>query len=303
MGFQLEELDSKQFWLEFCDYYNIETLRSDIRLRLSQEEINQSKQVLVKEGYYHYHSKDLGIDFSKARDLITKLVTNELPPIFALIYDEFWLLKSQLQPIVESILGKEAKLLPAFWAWYVDPSQENLERHENNPNYTRTMFSSFIEPHRDKGRHSLYEDGSTKFLTAWIPLSEVDPLNSCIYLVPAHRDRNYNKETEDIRSFKYPDIRALPAQPGDIIVWNQAVLHWGSMPAPRDNLQARISIGFDFGDKDNAPSQAPNFPIDYMPSFEERKALIAKQIIQYIHKSTCSQEIINFIRKYHSKPI
>jgi hypothetical protein len=65
-------------------------------------------------------------------------------------------------------------------------------------------------------------------LTSWIPLSDATPQNGCMYVVPAHLDPHYGKPTTP-RS-QLPDLslaRALPVRPGDYLVWNQAVLHWG----------------------------------------------------------------------------
>lgn len=292
----LEEIETLDFWKGFDRDFHIEQLESVRAVDLNKELAQESLKVLNKEGYYHYQDTGLNFNYSQACKLIKDLVKMKLPPIFVLVYDEFWQLQNQLASVVTNALGKDAKLIPAIWAWCVETNADNIERHENNHEYNRSIYSSFIEPHRDKGKVSLKVDGSTKSLTTWIPLNEANPLNSCIHLVPAHRDRNYNTDLQDNWNFNYADIRALPAKPGDILIWNQAVLHWGSMPAARDGLEPRISIGFDYVEAGS--EHKLQYPIDFMPNFEERKQIIAKQIVQYIHKMETNQGIIDFVKKY-----
>lgn len=294
MMLKLEEIEALDFWKGFDQDFHIEQLDASSSLELEPDLAQESRDVLNKEGYYHYQKTQLQLDHARACKLIKDLVMMKLPPIFALVYDEFWQLQNQLASIVNNALGADAKLIPAIWAWCVETNSENIERHENNAEYNRSIYSSFIEPHRDKGKISLNPDGSAKSLTTWIPLNEANPLNSCIHLVPAHKDRNYNTETQDNWNFNFADIRALPAKPGDVLIWNQAVLHWGSMPAARDGQEPRISIGFDYV----AKPEGVNYPIDYMPSFEERRYLIAVQIMQYIHKMETNEAIVEFIKKY-----
>ena len=43
----------------------------------------------------------------------------------------------------------------------------------------------------DKGRRALFEDGSPKSLTTWIPLSNATALNGCMYIVPALHDPTF----------------------------------------------------------------------------------------------------------------
>jgi hypothetical protein len=78
-------------------------------------------------------------------------------------------------------------------------------------------------PHRDMGRTSLFDDGSPKCITTWIPLSSATPLNGCMYIVPALHDPTYATADEANWKVDPSSVRALPANPGDFLVWNQAV--------------------------------------------------------------------------------
>ena len=46
--------------------------------------------------------------------------------------------------------------------------------------------------HRDKGPRSLFKNGKPKSLTIWIPLTDANTENSCMYVLPANRDTGYH---------------------------------------------------------------------------------------------------------------
>ena len=49
--------------------------------------------------------------------------------------------------------------------------------------------------------------------------------NSCMYILPANHDKFYNLEKPLVLDYGFPgdltDIRALPAEPKDVLVWTQ----------------------------------------------------------------------------------
>ena len=51
-------------------------------------------------------------------------------------------------------------------------------------------------------------------------------------MVPAQHDPTYATADESEMRFDYQSIRALPADAGDFVIWNQAILHWGSRTSP-----------------------------------------------------------------------
>ena len=77
-------------------------------------------------------------------------------------------------------------------------------------------------------------------------------------------------------------VRALPAKPGDVLCWNQAVLHWGSRtsrfaPAPR------LSMALEFQRRDIPAWNTPLLDRFANHDFETRLKLVGKQILQYKH--------------------
>jgi ectoine hydroxylase-related dioxygenase (phytanoyl-CoA dioxygenase family) len=156
--------------------------------------------------------------------------------------------------------------LPDFWLWNVDPAKGDAG----------------WKPHRDRGHLALRSDGRPVSLTTWIPLSDATPLNSCMYVVPAHADPTYGTPHENEIRFELPAIRALPAKPGEVLVWSQALLHWGSNSSHRAT-ESRISMAFEFQANDSKPFNTPVLPSDKPVPFDLRLRLIAKQVLQYRH--------------------
>ena len=124
----------------------------------------------------------------------------------------------------------------------------------------------------------------------WIPLTDATPLNSCIYLVPADRDPTYGTPEDRQWQHKHADVRALPAAAGSVLSWTQAVLHWGSSASARETLP-RISVAFEFQSGQVPPMNDPLTRPNEIPGFDQRLALIGKQILQYRHMYPLAPEI------------
>jgi ectoine hydroxylase-related dioxygenase (phytanoyl-CoA dioxygenase family) len=207
-------------------------------------------------------------------DKVRALSVNGLSPVFAFIYDEFWIPFFKLHNVYTGLLGGKYYVLPDFWVWNVDPQKGEAG----------------WKPHRDKGRQSLFPDRTPKSLTTWIPVSTATPLNGCMYIVPAMFDPTYGREDEMQWKFDYSSIRALPGNPGEFFIWNQAVLHWGSKTSPRAP-ESRVSMAFEFQRADVAPFNQPLISPLSVLSFESRLKLIAKQILQYRHMYKLEPEL------------
>ena len=95
-------------------------------------------------------------------------------------------------------------------------------------------------------------------------------------------DNTYGTPRQDQYQFELPAIRALPAAPGDVLVWHQAVLHWGSRGSWREK-ETRVSIAFEFQASDTEALRKPILPPGKLVPFETRLALIGRQILQYRH--------------------
>ncbi len=285
MGVNLEEnISVKEFWQNFFPKFNIEktsSFNADL-IQLSGTEKKEIPELMIKEGYYKLAQKDLGINFTECAELIKKLHDSGLDPVFAYMYDELWLLQARLAELHKLVLGEDYVMHPTFWAWLVSTDIENAG----------------WGPHRDRDRSCLREDGSTRLITMWIPITEANPINGCVYMVPAYRDRHYNTEKEDIPNFDYQDIRALLASPGDVYIWNHEVFHWGARAAYRPGGEPRISLSYEYAAKDTEHIKPPILDPKLVPSYDERVKLVAMQILQYSHMTNFPKAVLDFALKH-----
>ena len=197
---------------------------------------------LKEEGYFQL-SHDWKLDLPLMAGTIRRFSADGISPVFAFLFDEFWAPFHALDALLGGVLGRYA-MLPDFWAWNVDPQKGE----------------SGWAPHRDQGRVSLAPDGAPLSLTCWIPLTEATPLNGCMYIVPAAMDPVYGTPQEkDHHRVELSAARALPAKPGDFLVWNQAVLHWGGRTSRRAE-HSRVSMAMEFQRQDIEPFNLPLLP-------------------------------------------
>lgn len=279
LDFEIEFHDfiSRHFWIEKFNYLNIENnefISSAKHFQINQKFEQEINDRMITEGYFQIEPPDWEMDFEIMSNIISILVNNNMPAVMAFLFDEFWIIFIKLNKIAEVILGKGYLRLPDFWAWHVDPKKKQ----------------SGWAPHRDKGYLSLNEDRSPKSITFWIPLSTSTPLNGCMYIVPANKDRTYGTELDSKWNFELSSIRALPALPGTIFCWNQAVLHWGSECSER-TISPRISVAFEFQSGNVDPFNEPLMDPLTVPRFELRLKLISKQLLQYQHMYPLSKRM------------
>jgi|TARA_B100000959_G_C14420861_1_gene394447 hypothetical protein len=62
-------------------------------------------------------------------------------PVFEFLFDEYWCLMASIKDLIVQPLGFDAKMMPDFWIWYVDPGKEEAgwsphrEKTYNTPCY------------------------------------------------------------------------------------------------------------------------------------------------------------------------
>jgi hypothetical protein len=261
------------FWRQLAPNFTVEGNIDPYVLEFTKDQEAELLAKMDKEAYVHVTQPKLKSSFDDMCDLLAVITDKGLPPVFAFAYDEFWMIHMQVRGLVKMLLGGEFSMLPDFWAWRVEPGQSGWK------------------PHRDKTHGCLFPDGKPKSLTLWVPLSIVRPLNSCMYVLPADRDPNYHVEGTTGFSGRLPDLRALPADPGDVLVWTQKIFHWGSHSADRHDLPPRQSVAFEYQRSDIPAFNSPLLDPDTIPSFNARMALIAKQVLQYTHMYEFTPEL------------
>ena len=203
---------------------------------------------------------------ARLAEAAAKLASIGVPPVFCMVYDDFWTPAFRLRKVLKAAFGAEAAILPAMWVWHIDPAKSE----------------SGWRPHREVGQEALFPDRRPRALSAWIALTQASPLNGCMYVVPADRDPTYGTANDIKHEFALGDIRALPAEPGDVLLWNQALLHWGAHASERA-ASPRVSMSFEFMHADEEPYYRPVVESRTIQRFEDRLKLIGRQILRYRH--------------------
>ncbi|HTI87914.1 MAG TPA: phytanoyl-CoA dioxygenase family protein [Alphaproteobacteria bacterium] len=267
----------RAFWKELAPWLALEDRASFSGLQPWKAQFADEaalQALLDREGYIHMAGLQDGDRVAKLSSGIAALVSAGIPPVFAMVFDDFWLPAYSLRDILRAAFGAEYVMLPDFWIWHVDPAKS--ERG--------------WKPHREKGHKALFPDGRPKSLSVWLALTQATPLNGCMYIVPADRDPTYGTERDSENQFELPEVRALPAEAGDVFIWNQALMHWGAHASPRASLP-RMSMAFEFMHGDVEPYNTPAIPPMTILRFEDRLKLVGMQILQYRHMYRLSPDL------------
>ncbi len=278
-GLLIDKFSNKNFWESFSPDLEIEKKKLDYKINFSTKEKKENINNVIYQGYTHIKNPGLKISLDPLKRTINALAELNLPPVFIFAYDELWCLQYQINNFMKKLLNEDYYQLPDFWAWNVRPGQAGWT------------------PHRDKSGGTLYENNKPKSITVWIPLTKAVPDNSCMYILPANHDKFYNLEKPFSLDYGFPgnltDIRALPAEPKDVLIWTQHVLHWGSNSNAKHIFEPRISVAYEFQRSDVSPYNNPLINPREIPSFEKRMWLIAKQILQYTHMYGFKDDLVN----------
>ena len=207
-----------------------------------------------------------------------------LDPTYVFAYEDAWTLLREIETELRESRGCFGGLVMNYdvLAWCVDPASDGE---------ATTAFC----PHRDRQPEdspgSFSENGDAKYATAWVALAnDATPENSCLYCVPRPHDPGYYEGDDDDadakdplsvaldskKSFQY--VRALPCKAGDGVVFTHRLIHWGSIGEGRED-RPRINISFGFACESFEPAYLTSRA--RVPSFEERLALVAGQLICY----------------------
>lgn len=272
-GLSAAEATDIQFWRSLCPALTVEGAAPVLPAALANSGVWLER--LREEGYINDPDVIDSRGVAQLRAGIQTLVDRGIPPAFAFVYDEFWLVFRSLDPFLQQVLGPGYRVLPDCWAWYVKPSNE----------------AAGWKPHRDRPGSTLDAQNTPNSLTVWLPLTDATPLNGCIHVVPAHWDENIHDpvaaEPKEFRLVdrKLQDIRALPAPAGSLLAWNQLVLHWGGRASARA-AGPRCSIALQFQRGDLAPLATPLLDPHALLPFRSRLGLIGRLIRGYSYFQT-----------------
>jgi hypothetical protein len=221
-----------QFWKDLCP--NLTITEIDRWVTPPKVDAEDLSERILKDGYFHIQFDSWQLPLDEMSKCIEKLKELDMHPVWCFMYDEFWLLTTKIHEHIKSILGENYSKLPAIWAWHIDPAKE--ERG--------------WKIHREGYPNSVFDDGTPKTVTIWIPLSDATYENGCICVVPIPNDYNFGNTDESFYAYQSEDFYdnskiMLEAKAGDVLGWHPQILHWGKTSTNK-NATPRISISVEF---------------------------------------------------------
>jgi hypothetical protein len=282
-----------QFWRSICPRLSISEgpLGSHLQpYAVSPSDVHKVRQQVLAEGYFRVERVLPRWEMKLVADAVRTVVEHGFPAPFVLVYDQVWQMLLRLENLLSPILGAFYYVTRDVWIYYIRSVNEDC---------TEAKEDSGWSPHRD-GKTvitTLRGDGRPKLLDVWIPFTDTTVEHSCMYVLPTHLDPNYphNLKEWSVPRESLQDIRALPAEAGAVIGWNEYALHWGSRSSawadgPRISLAARLQSrdlnGWNFETLD------PNASF----SFQARLAAIGTSFDAYIKRKKCPETLLDFCR-------
>tara|TARA_R110002111_G_scaffold63952_2_gene105377 strand:+ start:328 stop:1161 length:834 start_codon:yes stop_codon:yes gene_type:complete len=236
-------------------------------LPLSDEMLGEISGHFWQKGYFNIPSLLNETETAPVRDAMYALDAADIPPVYIFLYDQPWWLFVRLNRLVQHFLGEKFAVLPNLWAWHL-----KAEGARGWP------------PHRDCDADTVFGEGADAVLMSlslWVPLTDTDEANGCMYVLPKSGDG-------EVEVVLLPDkldllsARALPARAGSVLGWPQDLYHWGGRySATAQN--PRLSLSLEFQNCSFHPLAEPLINAAQLPSFEERLALIGSQFRKYRH--------------------
>lgn len=265
----LKQFCTRSFWQSLCPNLKISETssiaeRSDFGKdkTLRSEDWDLCKELINEDAYFVYDSWFRPELIDSLAECFLTLESASIHPIFAFVYDEFWELLLQLDPMLSDLIG-DYLLLPAVWSWFV--------RHSN-----QTAFA----PHRDQVRDvAVDEDDHLDYLTIWIPLTDLNHLSSTMCVLPASLDSNYDEGTADIRVENLQDVRSLQGKRGSVFCWTTGLAHWGTTQSRFG--KPRMSVGFYVQEASAECIDGPPLDLTVPLTLANRIRIIGQQIIDY----------------------
>jgi hypothetical protein len=230
------------------------TLLADYRERMLEEAYFQTEPCLPPEL------------LAAMRKAIERVKEAGLPAVFAFVYDIFYQGLTYFDAPFRAALGDNYRLVPNFAIYYIEATDQGKG----------------FAPHRDaEYRNTIDGDGMPTVMTVWITITEANPLNSCLYIVPRHRDPQYADSINDLSvtadAFAWEDVRALPTPPGVMSCWTQYLFHWGSR-ASRRAREPRITYAVYLQSGEIEPVEQQTVAVPAALSFRDRLSMICRSL-------------------------
>ncbi len=228
---------------------------------------------LRKEGYFVTPPLLEPAEIETLRACVQTVTAAGHPARYALLFDQFYRVLSRLGGLLGPVLGAQFQMVPD------EPDAYDVAAADD---------AAGTSPHRDslRTKTSVDLDGTPTLVNVWIPLTDVTPPGSCMYVLPAHADPAYPRalaapqvDDEDIalRGAELQSVRAVPAPAGSVMCWSTHLIHWGARsselaPGPR------VSFAMYFQSRRAPPYHAFTMDLGTPLPFDYRLYLVEKVV-------------------------
>jgi hypothetical protein len=254
----------KEDWLALVPGLSIEGKPSIEEISFSPSRLSEISAVFWEEGYISLQPLFEESELSPIRKGIYAMAARDIPPVYIYLFDQPWWLFARLGVLLRHFVGEKFGVLPNLWAWHLD-----------------RVGARGWPPHRDCDVETVFgegEDAVLMSLSLWIPLTDTDEDNGCMYALP-------RASTAATVTNGQPNLskgRPLPANAGSVLGWPQDLYHWGGAYS-REAKKPRVSISLEFQNRAFAPLAEPLIDMTRLPRFERRRDLIETQFEKYRH--------------------
>ncbi|MEN0085488.1 MAG: phytanoyl-CoA dioxygenase family protein [Leifsonia sp.] len=184
--------------------------------------------------------------------------------VFALMYDEVWLALFASLPVLNAAMGDGVRAVPMPFVNYVPPGDAGFA------------------PHRDRQHTPLSTDGTPNIMTVWTAVTEATTDRGCLAILPTRFDPAFPDDLGSVRIPDPRDIRSLPVDRGDAVIFNQAILHMGTRNV---TSLPRVSIAIEIERAGLHGSREPSIELARGVSFEQRLGLVGTTIGALAHNN------------------
>lgn len=244
---RIAEVRDPAFWLALNPELSITDFPMAARrerLAVSPSVAEQCREQLIHEGFMSTPPLVPADELARIARGMERVVAAGLPSVLAAVYDEYYNLFNGLEAVFAPLLGDDyIAVTQGVWAFHVAPGDDG-----------RMLWTSNA-PHRDRmnpdARTLAHEVPS--IITLWMPLEDVTPDMSCIYVVPAPFDPGFYTPRAPVerKNIRLQDIRCLPARAGQVLGWSSHLIHWGSR-ASAYSKRPRMAVTMYFQRRDVA---------------------------------------------------
>lgn len=196
----------------------------------------------------------LSLELREGIDEVRRVFGHE---IFALVYDQPWEALGHSLPYIRAAMGSGCRAVPMPFVNYVPPGDAGFA------------------PHRDRKFAPIADDGMPNIMTVWTAVTEASTKRGCLAVLPTRFDPCFPDQLDQIKVSDARNIRALPVQAGDSVIFNQAIVHMGTRNVTD---KPRVAFAIEIERAGLPGARRPGIELDSPISLQDRLALIGVSI-------------------------